>query len=323
MLARIISSGRTDIGKRRDSNQDHFLIADLNKSMLVESTSLDLQSRLYGMSHGKLLMVADGMGGHAGGSRASKLAIDLLVQQLLNSMHWFFQMDVNLEERELHFIEDLKRMMQLTHEAIEKESSETEYKGMGTTLTMGYVIWPWMYVVHAGDSRCYLMRGETLLQLTHDHTVTQQLIENGMPADEAAKSPWNNVLYNALGAGGSSVRAEIQKVQLIPGDFVLLCSDGLNRHVSDADIRKLLTEFREPTVACQQLIDLANLRGGQDNVTVIVAKVLEPDKNETSIAITTDITGQFTGTDTTESSPAKRVHDTDEHRIHDTLEFQK
>ncbi|MFO0942857.1 MAG: protein phosphatase 2C domain-containing protein [Pirellulales bacterium] len=323
MLARIISSGRTDIGKRRDSNQDHFLIADLYNAMSLESTSLKLDSRLHGTSHGKLLMVADGMGGHAGGSRASTLAIDLLVKQLLDCMHCFFHLDAHSEEREQYFIEDLKRMMQKTHEAIEKESNETENKGMGTTLTMSYVTWPWMYVVHAGDSRCYLMRGNRILQLTNDHTVTQQLIENGMPADEAARSPWNNVLYNALGAGGSSVRAEIQKVQLNPGDFVLLCSDGLNRHVSDGDITNVLQQVSEPTVACQQLIDLANERGGQDNVTVVVAKVLEPESSDSSTAITAEITREYAGTDTTKSSPAReRAHDTDEHPIHDTLEFK-
>lgn len=322
MPAQIISSGRTDIGRRRDTNQDHFLIADLSNSMSLEATSLNLASRLFGTSHGKLLMVADGMGGHAGGSRASTLAIDLLVKQLLDCMHCFFHSDAPSDQREQYFIEDLKRMMQKTHEAIEKESKETENKGMGTTLTMAYVTLPWMYVVHAGDSRCYLMRGNKIHQLTHDHTVTQQLIENGMPADQAAKSPWNNVLYNALGAGGTSVRSEIQKIQLNPGDLVLLCSDGLNRHVSDEDISSLLGKYREPDLACQKLIDLANQRGGQDNVTVLVAKILEPDKNETAVVATTDVVNQLTGVETTESSTKpRRSSDTDEHLVKDTLEF--
>ncbi|MEM8735268.1 MAG: protein phosphatase 2C domain-containing protein, partial [Planctomycetota bacterium] len=231
MFAKITSAGRTDIGKKRETNQDQFLIADLNKSMLVQSTSLNLeaQSRLYGMSHGKLFMVADGMGGHQGGNRASALAIDLLINQLLNSMHWFFQMDKDQEEREQGFVEDLKKLMQRAHEAIERESKNDEsIKGMGTTLTMAYVIWPWMYVVHAGDSRCYLLRDGEMKQLTHDHTVSNQLIEKGgMTADEAEKSPWSNVLYNALGAGAAGVDAEVHRVALEPNDCIMLCTDGL------------------------------------------------------------------------------------------------
>jgi serine/threonine protein phosphatase PrpC len=324
MLARILSAGRTDVGKKRDSNQDHFLIADLNKSMLVQSTSLnvDAQSRMYGMSHGKLFMVADGMGGHLGGQRASTLAIDLLINQLLNSMHWFFQFDTHEEVREQGFIEDLKRMMQHTHEEIERESHQTENKGMGTTLTMAYVIWPWMYVVHAGDSRCYLLRDDQLRQVTNDHTVSAQLVESGgMSAAEASRSPWNNVLYNALGAGGSAVTTEIHKVQLHPGDSVLLCSDGLNRHVSDEDIRQLLQTELEPNETCRSLIDLANIRGGHDNVTVIVAKLLEPDQNQPRTRVAAEVTLERLLGDVTGYHPREiPTKDTDEHRLLDTVQ---
>lgn len=322
MLARILSAGRTDVGKKRDSNQDHFLIADLNKSMLVHATSLNLhaQSRMYGMSHGKLFMVADGMGGHVGGQRASTLAIDLLINQLLNSMHWFFQFDIQGEEREQGFIEDLKRMMQRAHEAIEQESSQTENKGMGTTLTMAYVIWPWMYVIHAGDSRCYLFRGEELRQLTSDHTVSQQLVKCGsMSAAEASHSPWSNVLYNALGAGGTSVNTEIHKVTLEPGDSILLCSDGLNRHVSDQDIKQLLQMDLEPSETCRSLVDLANSRGGQDNTTVIVAKLLEPDPNQPRTRVAAEVTLERLLGDVTGYHP-RETPETDEHIVIDTID---
>ncbi len=281
MLARITSAGRTDIGKKRDSNQDQYLIADLNKSMLVQSTSLNLetQSRLYGMSHGKLFMVADGMGGHQAGNRASTLAIDLLINQLLNSMHWFFRMDTEQDDREQGFIEDLKRMLQKAHEAIEKESSEDSgSRGMGTTLTLAYVIWPWMYVVHAGDSRCYLLRNGELRQLTRDHTVSSQLMEKGgMTKDEANSSPWSNVLYNALGAGASEVNAEIHKVALRTDDRILLCSDGLYRYVSDTELQEMMLSELEPLECCRSFIDVANFRGGADNITAIVARLEQPE----------------------------------------------
>ncbi len=304
MLARILCAGRTDIGKKRESNQDHFLIADLNKSMLVQSTSLNLetQSRLYGMSHGKLFMVADGMGGHQGGNRASTLAIDLLINQLLNSMHWFFQMDKEQEERELGFIQDLKKLLQKAHEGIEKESHENiERKGMGTTLTMAYVIWPWMYVVHAGDSRCYLMRGEEIRQLTRDHTVSSQLVASGgMTADEAQNSPWSNVLYNALGAGATAVDAEVHKVRLEPDDTVMLCTDGLYRYIGESEIQTMLESEMEPQECCRTLIELANFRGGADNSTIIVARLGQPDESRPRTRVAAEVTlerllGEVTG----------------------------
>jgi protein phosphatase len=294
MFAKITSAGRTDIGKKRDTNQDQYLIADLNKSMLVQSTSLNLdaQSRLYGMSHGKLFMVADGMGGHQGGNRASTLAIDLLINQLLNSMHWFFQMDRNLEEREQGFIQDLKKLLQRAHEAIEKESSEdASTKGMGTTLTMAYVIWPWMYIVHAGDSRCYLMRDNELQQLTRDHTVSNQLIERGgMTQDEADKSPWSNVLYNALGAGASDVEAEVHKVALEPNDMILLCSDGLYRYLDNDEIQNMLLSELEPLEVCRSMIELANFRVGADNITAIVARLEDADENHPKTRVAAEVT---------------------------------
>lgn len=294
MFAKITSAGRTDIGKKRESNQDQFLIADLNKSMLVQSTSLNLdtQSRLYGMSHGKLFMVADGMGGHQAGNRASTLAIDLLINQLLNNMHWFFQMEQDQEQREKGFIESLKKMLQTAHEAIEKESSEiSTNKGMGTTLSMAYVIWPWMYVVHAGDSRCYILRDDELRQLTRDHTVSNQLVEKGgLTKDEASNSPWSNVLYNALGAGASEVTAEVHKVALKPNDQIMLCSDGLYRYLSDAEIKDMMLTELEPSEICRSFIDVANLRGGADNITAIVARLEEPDENQPKTRVAAEVT---------------------------------
>jgi serine/threonine protein phosphatase PrpC len=294
MLAKIRSAGRTDVGKKRESNQDHFLIADLNKSMLVQSTSLNLseQSRLYGMSYGKLFMVADGMGGHQGGSRASRLAIDLLINQLLNSMHWFFQMDRDQEQREQGFIQDLKSLLKRAHEGIEQESLQVaERKGMGTTLTMAYVIWPWMYVVHAGDSRCYLMRDEQIYQLTQDHTVSNQLVANGgMTRAEADRSPWSNVLYNALGAGAAGVEPDVHKVALQPHDTILLCTDGLYRYIPEEELSTLLLSELEPSECCRALIEVANFRGGADNSTVIVARLEEPDQAQPKTRVAAEIT---------------------------------
>lgn len=289
------------------------MIADLNKSMLVQSTSLNLdaQSRLYGMSHGKLFMVADGMGGHQGGNRASAMAIDQLINQLLNSVHWFFQMDSDQEVREQGFIEDLKKMLQNAHEAIERESSsDYGYKGMGTTLTLAYVIWPWMYVVHAGDSRCYLLRNDELQQLTRDHTISRQLMEKGgMTAAEAENSPWSNVLYNALGAGASEVDAEIHKVALEPNDIILMCSDGLYRYIKDEEIQDMLLSELEPQECCRSFIELANFRGGADNITAIVAKLEPPDDDQPKTRVAAEITLERLLSDVTGYHPRREQSD--------------
>lgn len=276
MQARILSAGRTDLGKQRESNEDQYLIADLHKSMLIEDSSLklDCQARLYGRSFGRLIMVADGMGGHQAGSRASLLAIDLLINQLVNGMRWPTQVNVEEEDR---FVADLKQMFETAHKLILREAeSHAELRGMGTTLTMCYIIWPSMYVVHVGDSRCYLIRNQSPRQLTRDHTLSSQLAEKGgMSAEQAETSRWSHVLYNALGAGGIEVTAEVHKETLELDDVVVLCTDGLYRHVKVDEITDVLLRELELGEACRSLIELANFRGGHDNITVAAARCVK------------------------------------------------
>jgi protein phosphatase len=183
-------------------------------------------------------------------------------------------------------------MLQNAHEAIERESSvDHGFKGMGTTLTLAYVIWPWMYVVHAGDSRCYLLRDDEIRQLTRDHTISRQLMERGgMTEAEAENSPWSNVLYNALGAGASAVDAEIHKVALEPNDMIFLCSDGLYRYLKDAEIKDMLLSELEPQECCRSMVELANFRGGADNITAIVARLEPPDDDQPKTRVAAEIT---------------------------------
>ena len=281
MQAKIVSAGRTDIGKQRQSNEDQFLIADLHKSLLVEDSSLklDCQARLYGSSFGRLMMVADGMGGHQAGSRASLLAIDLLINQLVNVMRWPTQVSAGEEDR---FVADLKQLFETAHKLIVRESqAHPDLRGMGTTLTMAYIVWPSMYVVHVGDSRCYLIRDETQQLLTRDHTLSSQLAERGgLTAEQAESSRWSHVLVNALGAGGIAVTVEVQKVTLQPGDAVLLCTDGLYRHVKAEEMTDVLLRELELGEACRSLIELANFRGGADNITVVISRCLQATADE-------------------------------------------
>ncbi|KLU03091.1 Protein serine/threonine phosphatase PrpC, regulation of stationary phase [Rhodopirellula islandica] len=273
--AQIHAAGRTDVGQRRGDNQDQFLIAELRKSMQIHSTSLplDKESTLFGGRSGQLLVVADGMGGHAAGRRASNLAIDHLIAQLLNNVHWFLHLD---EDHDEAFIESLKALLQQTHTKLLSESKGTaEHRGMGTTLTLSYIVWPRMYVVHAGDSRCYLIRNGKCKQLTTDHTLAKQLVDaGGMKPEDEAGSRWSNVLWNVLGGHGrNDLIAEVHRVELEENDTVVLCSDGLTRYIDEAALLSVVNQYGDDIEAMtDHLITLANGAGGVDNITVVVSR---------------------------------------------------
>lgn len=319
MHARILAAGRTDVGRKRDSNQDQFLIADLSKSMLVQSTSLNLEprSRLYGLPQGRLFVVADGMGGHQAGNRASALAVDYLINKLLNNVHWFYQLD---QDHENDFIDSMKNLFRSAHDAIERESRrKTDFKGMGTTLSLAYVSWPKLYVLHVGDSRCYLLHRGVFKQLTRDHTMANQMAEQGsIPKHGIESSPWSNVLWNALGGGGRDVVADVGKIDLEPGDVLLMCSDGLNKHVTDEEMQNILELESEPNTACRSLIDLANFRGGTDNITVVVAHFEAPDVGPARTMVSAQITLERMITDLA----GYQVHDTDPGHAADFIELE-
>ena len=270
--------GLTDIGRKRSVNQDQFLVAQLNKSMLVTSTSMPLErdSRLYGGVQGQVLMVADGMGGHAAGEKASSLAVDHLVNRLLNSMHWFFQTDHSRQDQqgEDEFVDDLQKLLHDAHSRILSEAASNQSQsGMGTTVTMAHIVWPNLYVVHAGDSRCYLVRDRVAEQLTTDHTLARQMVESGgMRPEDEAKSRWSNVLWNVLGGRSSEgLVAQISQKTLRDGDAVLLCSDGLTRYIEDETIANVVSEGPDPETICARLVMMANEAGGEDNITAVVA----------------------------------------------------
>ncbi len=279
--------GMTHVGMKRQNNQDQFLIAQLNKSMLVGETSLPIekQSRLFGRVQGHVLLVADGMGGHLAGELASSMAIDFLVERLLNNVHWFFQLGLDAENE---FIDSLKTLMRETHHRIQEEGRQNAaLDGMGTTLTMCYVLWPKMYVVHAGDSRCYLVRDGEVERLTTDHTLARRMIESGgMKPEEEAGSRWSNVLWNVLGGKSeNALTAEVRSVNLHEGDAIVMCSDGLHRHVKDELLLDVMNECESPQSACQRFVEIAIDAGGDDNITVIVARPETPPGLASTISI--------------------------------------
>ncbi|MGI9518189.1 MAG: PP2C family protein-serine/threonine phosphatase, partial [Pirellulaceae bacterium] len=192
-------AGKTDVGLQRETNQDQFLIADLHKNMHVLSSSIELDDQqVFGESMGKVLFIADGMGGMNAGDVASKLAIDATTRFLLNSMHWLFDPRQPEVER---FVEDLKEAAVFTH-GIVRQDAETvpHHTGMGTTLTLACIIWPMLYVLHVGDSRCYVMHKNDLVLLTRDQTFAQYLLDSGALSSEQFKnSPLKHVLISAIG----------------------------------------------------------------------------------------------------------------------------
>lgn len=272
--------GASDIGQQRTSNEDQFLIADLSKSLRVHHTSLalDHQTRLFGNSQGKLLLVADGMGGHEAGERASTLAVDGIATYTLNTLRWFFRLD---EQDDDDLADDLKAAIEHCQEVLQREAEALpQRRGMGTTLTMAYVIWPRLYVVHVGDSRCYLSRDGQLKQLTRDHTLGElcrdaatQDLDTSSDADDTRLS---HVLWNVIGGGDQRLMPEVHRATLKVGDRLLLCTDGLTRHVPDEQISQLMASDVPAEQLCQRFIALANDDGGSDNVTVVVAQFRGP-----------------------------------------------
>jgi PPM family protein phosphatase len=281
MLTQMDCFGLTDVGCKRPTNQDHYLIADLNKSMCVHDTSLTLDSetRVYGGSQGKLLIVADGMGGEAAGERACTIAVDQVTTYVLNSLAWCFRLE---EGSEHDFEDDLKQALESCQKSIETVvGKHPEMKSMGTTMTMVYIVWPRAFVVHVGDSRCYLLRDRQLDQITVDHTMSEIMAETGqMSRDEARHSSMGHVLWNVLGGRSNELSVDVYKLTLECDDILLLCTDGLYDMVPHEKLQELLNSNTSAESACRKLVDLANENDGRDNITVIVSHFLSPQLDE-------------------------------------------
>ncbi len=264
--------GASDIGRERSENQDHFLVADLRRQLLVRQTDIPQAQHelLFGCQEGNLLVVADGMGGHQDGEVASRTAVESAAHYVLDMMHWFLKLSPGDEQQFEDELADCLKSIQRKIWA----GGEAASQRMGTTVTMAYLLWPRMFVVHAGDSRCYLHRAGTLRRLTTDHTIAQQLIDSGAPvADEAYLAKWRHVLWNCVGGNDRQVRPEVVRSELEEGDVVLLCSDGLTNMLEDAEIAAILSTAATSQAATVELIQAANRAGGEDNISAIVCRV--------------------------------------------------
>jgi len=263
---RVDIAGLSHVGKVRKANEDHFAIMTMRKSVELRATNLEAPTILDRVRRPEahLLVVADGVGGGTGGKLASGVAVRSVVEYLAEAIGCVQDFDVHHEQA---FLDQLSRAVERGHERL-KEMFQTQ-GGPATTLTMVTLVWPRTYVVHVGDSRGYYLRQGVVRQFTRDQTMGDYLVDIGAVTEHhAQKAGLYNVLSSAV--GGELVPA-VGVVDLSDGDALLLCTDGLTKHVSDDRIAAILTGG-SAEVAAQALVDAALDGGGSDNVTVIVAK---------------------------------------------------
>ncbi len=243
--------GATDRGHVRAKNEDAFAVEPLAGR------------------HGLLLAVADGLGGAHGGEVASRIAIDVVVDELARRPV--------PADRTLRLT--LRRAVERAGQALnETASARPELATFGTTLTVALVAWPEAWIAHVGDSRAYLWRSGRLERLTRDHTMAERLREEGIVGRRQKVPNWESVLWNALGPSGEDAQVEERHERLEPGDRLLLCSDGLTRHLRDDELEKRLAQRSPARALCDELVAAANAAGGEDNVTAVVARVAAPKR---------------------------------------------
>ncbi|HKQ61167.1 MAG TPA: Stp1/IreP family PP2C-type Ser/Thr phosphatase [Candidatus Polarisedimenticolaceae bacterium] len=244
--------GLTDVGRLRENNQDNFLV----------DTGLGVYA------------VADGMGGHAAGEVASRIAIEALGDELREDAEQQAPSPDQAAARlKLAFQEGNRRIC-------ESVVTRGEWRGMGTTIVAMLELRGRMIIGHVGDSRAYLLRDGRLRRLTSDHSWVNEQVRLGLLSDEEAqRHPMRNIVTRALG-NRNDIDVEVTDLEARADDVYLLCSDGLNTMLEDGEILELLqSNLSNPQQACRSLIERANLRGGEDNVTVVVVRAENRGKN--------------------------------------------
>jgi len=268
---RLDCHGASHAGRVRAKNEDHFAILALEQVARVIHASLQDPGLLERLARpvAYVFIAADGVGGSGGGEEASRVTVATMVEYLSEAATCYQGTDAGLEQE---FLDQLTaRVHQAHRRLVEDRGGE---RGPATTLTMVTLVWPRGYVVHVGDSRGYLLRRGRLRQFTTNQTMGDLLVDIGQLSEEQAKE---RGLYNVLSSAvGSDLAPAVGVVDLEPGDTLILCTDGLTKHVPDARIAELLTAAPDAESACRALVDEALEQGGTDNVTVIVARFAGP-----------------------------------------------
>jgi protein phosphatase len=259
MPLRFRIAARTDQGRVRKNNQDSVYTGTF---------------KLHGTT-ARVALVADGMGGAKAGEYASQLASEVAQAQLQSDGLGQAAPDDSAWQNLLR-----KAATEANRRVYEASRADIERKGMGTTLTIALIVGERLHVASVGDSRAYLLNaggvtkdGATTAQLTSDHSLVARLVDIGqITAEQARTHPQRNLLYRSIGTD-PSVEVDTLSEELNAGDVVLLCSDGLVNHVRDEEIAQIALEQSDPDRACEQLVSLANERGGRDNISVVIVRV--------------------------------------------------
>ena len=251
---RIRYAAKTDVGMKRTHNEDYF--------------SLIEQDQLF--------LVADGMGGHASGEVASKMAAETMQEFFTRSQDddvtWPYKMDRQLSFVENRLVVGVKMANQRIYEAALKD---LRLKGMGTTIVGGQIVGDKLYIAHVGDSRCYRIRDGKIQQMTRDHSLLEDYkdAKPGMSEEEQRKFPHKNVITRALGMR-DTVQVDLHAQDILPGDTYVFCSDGLSGMIDDDAILKIVVANTDLEVSVSALVEAANQAGGTDNVTVLALQCL-------------------------------------------------
>jgi len=268
----IDAHGVTHPGKVRRDNQDHYLLCSLRRQIVVRGSSIPQADTVLGTESERLAsmaMVADGVGGAAKGETASRVALTGIARYVSRSLRCYYRS----EEGE-DFSETLQQGARECHEELRRlAEEESEHRGMATTLTLLLSVWPRAYLLQVGDSRCYLLRNGELTQITRDQTMAQEMVDLGiMKPEQVAGTRLEHTLTSSI--GGSHNQPTVTRFDMNWGHVVLLCSDGLTRHVSDDRIREVLRSMTSARQACETLLQEALDGGGTDNITVVVARAV-------------------------------------------------
>jgi serine/threonine protein phosphatase PrpC len=273
-MAEIDVCGMTHPGLARATNADHFLVASFHRTLRVHATSLgEALGPQETQNRGFLLLVADGVGGAADAGEGAARAVATVAQHLLHDSEICSNL---VADRRDYAVDHLRQSVTRAHQMLVEAGTSDEAAHRATTLTMWAAFWPFAFVLHVGDSRLYRFRNGALERLTTDQTVAQMLVDAGtLSADAAERSQLKHVLWSAVGS--AEVVPEVIVTDAARGGVVLLCTDGLTKHVTDAEIASHMSRHTPAEKTCKALVDLALSRGGTDNVTVVMARTREPD----------------------------------------------